>query len=96
MLAVARRNAWGTERETNVQGQPQCLRKAMMVGLSSGSVRFGCAGALAPISGGGLTSFFGSVLRDSHSWAKDIFFSFGNGDAVLNWVYGKDMQVIGR
>lgn len=44
----------------------------MMVGLSVGSVRFACVGALVPTSGGGLTSFLDGVLRDSHSWASDI------------------------
>jgi hypothetical protein len=40
-------------KRDSLQGQPQCLRKAMIVGLPSlGTVSFGAVGAFSPTAGG--------------------------------------------
>jgi hypothetical protein len=58
------------KEKDNLHGQPQCLRKTTIVGLS-GSFNFSWVGAGSPTLGTGAVSFAGGDLKDWSSFVNN-------------------------
>lgn len=72
-----------------LQGHPQCLKKAMIVGLpvDLGSLRRSWTGASLPVCGGMETSTFGGVSQDDNS-CMVVILSLYDVRYDMKWTFG--------